>query len=201
TLSFQSYKTALLVQENAQFIGQVHLLDIGLHPEYQPGGEVERKLVDKDLISKIYRPRNAFAHKGNFGHALLVAGSYGKMGAAVLCGKACLRTGAGLTSCHIPGCGYEMMQTVVPEAMVMTDFNSSIITKIEEDVSKFSCIGIGPGIGTASETKKLLYEIFDAYRQPVVLDADALNIISIDNKLLNKIPSHSILTPHPKEFE
>jgi NAD(P)H-hydrate epimerase len=89
----------------------------------------------------------------------------------------------------------------VPEAMVMTDFNSSIVTKIEEDISKFSCVGIGPGIGTASETKKLLHEIFEAYKKPVVLDADALNLISSDKDLLSKIPSDSILTPHPKEFE
>ena len=201
TLTFQISRLSFLLQENASFVGEVHILDIGLHPDFYETVETNFELIDEDIVSAIYKPRNRFAHKGKFGHALLVSGSYGKMGAAILCGKACLRTGAGLTSCHIPGCGYEMMQTVVPEAMVMTDFNSSIITKIEEDVSKFSCIGIGPGIGTASETKKLLYEIFDAYRQPVVLDADALNIISIDNKLLNKIPSHSILTPHPKEFE
>jgi NAD(P)H-hydrate epimerase len=88
---------------------------------------------------------NRFAHKGKFGHALLVTGSYGKMGAAVLCAKACLRSGAGLTTCHIPKCGYEIMQAAVPEAMVMSDFNSSIITKIEEDLSKFSCIGYRAG--------------------------------------------------------
>ena len=123
------------------------------------------------------------------------------MGAAILCAKACLRSGAGLTSCHIPKCGYEIMQTAVPEAMVMSDFNSSIITKIEEDLSKFSCIGVGPGIGTVTETRKVLQEIFEAYKRPVVLDADALNLISSDKKLFQKIPQSSILTPHPKEFE
>jgi ADP-dependent NAD(P)H-hydrate dehydratase / NAD(P)H-hydrate epimerase len=118
-----------------------------------------------------------------------------------LCAKACLRAGPGLTTCHIPKCGYEIMQTAVPEAMVMVDFNSSIITKIDEDLSKYTCIGVGPGIGTASETKRLLEQTFDAYRKPVVLDADALNIISSEAKLLNTIPPGSILTPHPKEFE
>jgi hydroxyethylthiazole kinase-like uncharacterized protein yjeF len=201
TLSFQVFKLSFLLPENANFIGEVHILDIGLHPEFYNSAETSYELIDKKIISAIYEPRNPFAHKGNFGHALLIAGSYGKMGAAVLCAKACLRSGAGLTSCHIPKCGYEIMQTAVPEAMVMSDFNSSIVTKIEEDLSKFSCIGIGPGIGTATETRRVLQETFEAYAKPLVLDADALNIISSAKELLKKIPKNSILTPHPKEFE
>jgi len=201
TLTFQIQKLAFLLAENAPFVGDVHVLDIGLHPDYYRSVESCYHLIDKEIICAIYKPRRPFSHKGNFGHALLVTGSYGKMGAAVLCARACLRTGAGLTTCHIPRCGYEILQTAVPEAMVTTDFNSSIITKIEEDFSKYSTIGIGPGIGTASETKKLMQEIFDAYRKPIVLDADALNIIASQKELLNKIPPGSVLTPHPKEFE
>jgi len=200
TLSFQVFKLAFLLPENANFIGEVHILDIGLHPEFYISTQTNYDLIDRKIVSNIYKPRSRFAHKGNFGHALLVTGSYGKIGAAILCAKACLRSGAGLTSCHIPKCGYEIMQTAVPEAMVMSDFNSSIITKIEEDLSKFSCIGIGPGIGTATETRKVLEEIFEVYKNPVVLDADALNLISSDKKLFKKIPQLSILTPHPKEF-
>jgi NAD(P)H-hydrate epimerase len=201
TLSFQIFKLAFLMQENAAFIGKVQVLDIGLHPGFYELAETVYEMIDEEIISSIYKPRNRFAHKGNFGHALIVAGSYGKMGAAVLCTKACLRSGAGLTTCHIPKCGYEIMQSVVPEAMVMTDFNSSFVTKIESDLDKFDGIGIGPGIGTASETKKFLHDLFDAYKKPVVLDADALNIISTDPSLIKKIPPSSILTPHPKEFE
>ncbi|MFI5187580.1 MAG: NAD(P)H-hydrate dehydratase [Chitinophagales bacterium] len=201
TLSFQVNKLAFLMQQNASFAGDVHILDIGLHPDFYYSIETNYELIDKEIILSIYKPRNRFAHKGNFGHALIVAGSYGKMGAAVLCNKACLRSGAGLTTCHIPKCGYEIMQAAVPEVMAMTDFNSSFGTKIEEDLSKFNCIGMGPGIGTAKETMKLLYEIFEAYKKPVVLDADALNIIAADKGLIKKIPVHSVLTPHPKEFE
>jgi NAD(P)H-hydrate epimerase len=190
-----------LLAENANFIGEVHVLEIGLHPGYYNSAETNYELIDEKIISAIYKPRNRFSHKGNFGHALLVAGSYGKMGAAILSAKACLRSGAGLTTCHVPKCGYEVMQTAVPETMVLTDFNSSIITKIEEDLSKFASVGIGPGIGTATETRKVLQEIFEAYKNPVVLDADALNLISSDKKLFKKIPKDSILTPHPKEFE
>ena len=201
TLSFQMYKLAFLLPENAAFAGEVHILDIGLHPDFYHSVETDYELIDKEMISPIYKPRNRFDHKGKFGHALVMAGSYGKMGAAVLCARACLRSGAGLTTCHIPKCGYEIMQASVPEAMVMTDFNSSFITKFEEDISKFSSVGIGPGIGTAAETKKMLEEVFSSYSKAVVLDADALNCISSEKKLLNKIPAGSILTPHPKEFE
>jgi hydroxyethylthiazole kinase-like uncharacterized protein yjeF len=201
TLCFQAFKLSFFLPENAPFIGDVHILDIGLHPGFYNSVNTQYELTDEKMISAIYKPRLPFAHKGNFGHALLITGSYGKMGAAVLCGKACLRSGAGLTTCHVPGCGYVIMQTAVPEAMVMTDFNSSFATKFEEDISKFNCAGIGPGIGTATETKKLLHEILEAGKKPVVLDADALNIISAGKELFKKIPAGSVLTPHPKEFE
>lgn len=201
TLCFQCYKPAFLVAENADFIGKVHVLDIGLMNDFYESLHSIYELVDAVMVHSIYKPRKRFSHKGNYGHSLMVAGSYGKMGAAVLSSKACLRSGTGLLSCHIPKCGYEILQTSVPEAMVMTDFNSSYNTKIDDDLSKFDAIGIGPGIGTASETKMLLHEIFDSCRNSIVLDADALNIIASQKDLLKLIPAHSILTPHPKEFE
>lgn len=201
TLSFQCYKPAFLFAENAAAIGEVHILDIGLHPDFYNSLQSRFELTDEKMIRSFYRPRNRFAHKGNFGHALLVAGSFGKMGAAVLSAKACLRGGAGLLTCHIPKCGYDILQTAVPEAMVMTDFNSSFSTKVEDDLTKYEAIGIGPGIGTASETKMMLRELLDNYRSPLVLDADALNIIASQKDLFQLVPAGSILTPHPKEFE
>lgn len=201
TLAFQCYKLAFLVAENSKFIGEVHILDIGLHPRFVSLAFSKYELTDDAFIRSIYKPRNRFAHKGTFGHALIVAGSYGKMGAAVFTARACLRSGVGLLSCHIPKCGYDIMQSVVPEAMVMTDFNSSFNTKIDDDLSKYKAIGIGPGIGTASETKTMLGEILASCQSPVVLDADALNIMTAERDLLQSIPPGSILTPHPKEFE
>jgi hydroxyethylthiazole kinase-like uncharacterized protein yjeF len=201
TLSFQCLKPAFLVAENAAYMGEIHILDIGLHEGFYQSIAGVYEWVNKDSIYSIHKPRQRFSHKGNFGHALLISGSYGKTGAAVLSAKACMRSGIGLLTCHIPKCGYDIMQTAVPEAMVMTDFNSSFSTKTEEDLTKFEAIGIGPGIGTASETKMLLREVFDAYRHPVVLDADALNIMAAQKDLLKMIPAGSILTPHPKEFE
>ncbi|HET9745414.1 MAG TPA: NAD(P)H-hydrate dehydratase [Chitinophagaceae bacterium] len=200
TLSFQCYKQALLIAENAEFIGEVVILDIGLSAEYINQVETKLELIDDSIINSIYRPRKRFAHKGNFGHALIIAGSYGKIGAVILSSKACLRTGTGLLTCFIPKCGYEIIQTAVPEAMVMTDTNSSIITKIDEDFSKYDSIGIGPGLGTASETRAALKELLSAYKKPIVVDADGLNSLSMEKKL-PALPPGSILTPHPKEFE
>lgn len=201
TLSFQCLKPAFLFPENDKATGEIQILDIGLHHDFYKSLNSRFELLDDTIIHSIHKPRNRFAHKGHYGHALLVAGSYGKIGAAVLSAKACLRSGAGLLTCHIPSCGYSILQTAVPEAMVMTDFNSSFNTKLEDDLMKYEGIGVGPGIGTASETKMMLREIFDTYRNPVVLDADALNIIASQKDLLNLVPVGSILTPHPKEFE
>ncbi|WP_276502139.1 NAD(P)H-hydrate dehydratase [Terrimonas pollutisoli] len=201
TLSFQCYKKAFLVAENSEFIGDVHILDIGLHTGFYQSTSSTQETIDDNNVRSIYKKRNRFSHKGNFGHALMIAGSYGKMGAAVLSSKACLRSGVGLLSCHIPTCGYDIIQTALPEAMVMTDFNSSFITKLEDDLSKYKAIGIGPGIGTASETRNMLKEFLSAYKKPVVLDADALNNLAADRELLHLLPAGSILTPHPKEFE
>src|SRR6187401_122618 len=200
TLSFQCYKLAFLVAENAAFVGDVVILDIGLLPEFLSSLDTNFELTDRPIIRSIYKPRNRFAHKGNFGHAMIIAGSYGKIGAAVLSAKSCLRSGVGLLTCFVPKCGYDILQTAVPEAMVMTDANSSFITKIDEDVLKYDSIGIGPGLGTASETRAAVKELISIYKKPMVMDADALNGLSME-KNLPSLPPGSILTPHPKEFE
>jgi NAD(P)H-hydrate epimerase len=200
TLSFQCYKPAFLVAENASFIGDVIILDIGLLSEYLSAIETNFELIDISMIRSIYKPRNPFAHKGNFGHAMIIAGSYGKIGAAVLSAKACLRSGAGLLTCFIPKCGYEILQTDVSEAMVMTDVNFSMVTKIDDEISKYEAIGIGPGLGTASETRTAIKEMLSIYKKPLVIDADGLNGISMERPLPS-LPPGSILTPHPKEFE
>jgi ADP-dependent NAD(P)H-hydrate dehydratase / NAD(P)H-hydrate epimerase len=199
-LSFQAPRFSFLLSANAPFVGKVHILDIGLHPKYYESVQTNFELIDDDLIREIYKPRNRFAHKGNFGHALIIAGSYGKMGAAALATKACLRAGAGLTTVHIPRAGYAILQSAAPEAMVSSDPNSYTLTKIEEDLSKFDCIGIGPGLGTATETKEFLKQFIFEFQKPLVLDADALNILATEPMWLSKIPANSILTPHPKEF-
>ncbi len=201
TISFQCYKPAFLFAENENWLGEIHILDIGLHPGFLSTVETNFELTDFELTRSIYKPRRDFGHKGNFGHALLIAGSYGKMGAALLAAKACLRSGAGLVSCHIPQCGYQIMQTAFPEAMVSVDENAEVVSKLNSDLLTYKAIGIGPGLGTAGETKMALQSLLQSYKSPLVLDADALNIIAADNVLLSQLPAGSVLTPHPKEFE
>ncbi|MBS1663987.1 MAG: NAD(P)H-hydrate dehydratase [Bacteroidetes bacterium] len=201
TLSFQCYKEAFLMPENAAFVGEVTILDIGLHPDYLRHLSGESELLDAEIIGAIFRPRQQFAHKGNFGHALLVAGSFGKLGAAVLAARACLRAGAGLLTCQVPGCGYTILQTALPEAMLQVDPDERLHTSPPGELDKYSVIGIGPGIGTDSRTVAFLKDLLSRYRKPMVADADALNILAAHPELLGMLPPYSIITPHPKEFE
>ena len=153
------------------------------------------KILTKQNIKLLLKPREATSHKGNHGHALIIAGSKGKMGAAVIAAKACLRAGVGLLTVNVPKNERVILQTSIPEAMlVMRD-------DVEQNVSIFSAIGIGPGIGISKHSEELLINIITKLNKPLVLDADALNIIAANKKLLPKIPKETILTPHPKEFD
>lgn len=201
TLTFQYYKLAFLAPENEAVIGEVHIMDIGLHEGYLKNTVSELELVDRDMIKAIFRPRKNFAHKGSFGHALVIAGSYGKIGAALLASRSCLRSGAGLLTCHVPACGYEIMQTGLPEAMILTDPHEKINTSFSGELSSYSVIGIGPGIGVDPRTKDLLETILRSYKKPLVMDADGLNMLGANPSLFFLLPPYSILTPHPKEFE
>ena len=199
TLSFQNYKPAFLFPENDPFIGQLHLLDIGLSSNYENNEPSAWELLEPGIIKGIIKPRNKFSHKGNFGHAALVAGSYGMMGAAVLAARSCLYSGAGKLTVHIPSCGYDIMQTAAPEAMCKVS-GERFIEDIE-NTGVYSAIGIGPGIGLQKPTAVLLKRIFTAKPAALLLDADALNCIAADKKLLSLIPAGTLITPHPKEFE
>lgn len=200
TLTFQNFKLGLLMPNNARYFGQVHVLDISLNPGYLTSTDSKYEIADTTVFNSIYRPRKNYAHKGNFGHALIIAGSYGKMGAAVLSTKACLRSGAGLVTAHVPEKGVNIMQTTAPEAMCKADPDAELITRINYPLDGYSAIGIGPGIGTQPATQKLLQYALSSYNQPLVLDADALNIFSENKTWLTLIPENSIITPHPKEF-
>lgn len=201
TLSFQGYKRALLMADNARAVGQVHVLPIGLDPDYYNQTNTSFEVIDAALIATIYKPRLRFAHKGSYGHGLLIAGSYGKTGAAVLSAKAALRSGIGLLTCYIPATSYSILQGNVPEAMVITDAESNQISEPELNTEIYTSIGIGPGIGTLSQTINALHHLLQQYRHPMVIDADALNILGLHKGWQTLIPANSILTPHPKEFE
>lgn len=199
TLTFQNQKLAFLMADNESFVGEIILLNIELSKEYEEKEGTQFEFVDRDLIKKIYIPRKAFANKGNYGYACLLAGSYGMMGAAVLSAKSCLRSGVGKLTCYICEAGYNILQTSVPEAMCKVSGDKFI--KDVDDFKDFDVIGIGPGIGKYDSHKILLQNLFKNFKSPVVIDADALNVLSENQSLYKSIPAHSIITPHPKEFE
>lgn len=200
TFSFQFPKLAFMFPENRQYTGEWSVLPIGLSEEKISKTETPFYYLESSTVGCFLKKRTKFDHKGIFGHALLIAGSYGKTGAAVLAAKASLRAGAGLLTCHIPGCGYNIMQISIPEAMVMTDKKEEHFSHIA-DVTRYNAVGIGPGLGTHRETAEGLLELFKHCDKPVVIDADALNLISQDRSLLEHMPVMAVLTPHRGEFE
>ena len=200
-LSFQFPKLSFLFSETADFVEQFHVLPIGLNEQYICQTPTQNYYITPNFIASAYKKRKKFAHKGIFGHALLIAGSYGKMGAAVLAAKACLRAGAGLLTVHVPTKGVEILQIAFPEAMVSADINEQIITHLPKNLSPYDAVGIGPSIGTDSFSQKALFQLLSSVKVPLILDADALNILSENPDWIKIIPPHSILTPHVKEFE
>jgi ADP-dependent NAD(P)H-hydrate dehydratase / NAD(P)H-hydrate epimerase len=200
TITFQLPKLAFFLPQSFQYTGDWCVVDIGLSKEFVRNSDCSFFQTTEKDARRILKPRKKFDHKGVFGHALVVAGSYGKMGAAVLASKATLRSGAGLVTTHIPKCGYEIIQTSLPDAMVSIDTNENFFTGIA-DPEKFNAIGIGPGLGQDPATVKALAALLKKFRKPVVIDADALNMVAAHQELLEYIPENSILTPHPKEFE
>ncbi len=204
TFSFQLPKLAFLLPENEIYVGKYSILDIGLHPQALEDLPSSYFLTEEKDIRSILRPRRKFSHKGDYGHALLFAGSYGKMGAAVLSAKACMRGGCGLLSTHIPQKGYDIMQISVPEAMIQYGAHEMVLVDVNSMLNgknDYSAVGIGPGIGTDNGTCHILYDLLKNCKIPLVIDADALNIISESPEMLQWVPEGSVLTPHPKEFD
>lgn len=196
TLSFETNKLAFLLPENAVYTGLVHLISINLNKKYYETTPAQFETIDEQMISKIYKPRNQFAHKYNYGHALLYAGSKNMMGAAVLCTKACIRSGAGLATIHItPGCE-AIIHTALPEA-ITTSVNDT-----NKSWSKKSAIAIGPGMENTAKNKQLLKKLLSAWAGPLVIDATALAILTAFTSLLSLRKLYpAILTPHTGEFE
>ena len=199
TLTLESPKLAFFYPENAKRVGAFEIIPIGLDEIAKEEMKTDHHYLSLKEISGLIKERGLYDHKGLFGHALLVNGSHGKIGAAILSSRACLRAGVGLLTVHVPRCGYSIIQSTIPECMVQTDIHERVVTGIP-NVDLFNAIGIGPGIGTNPLSYKALKELFENYRRPMVIDADALNIISSHPALMELIPENSILTPHMKEF-
>jgi NAD(P)H-hydrate epimerase len=197
TATFHTVKLAFFLSEGGESVGELAVLDIGIDDSFLIENELPFRITDAAFAKQLMKKRPRFSHKGTFGHALIIAGSYGMMGAAQLAIKACLRSGVGLVTAHIPRKGVDIIQTTCPEAVCSIDNDDYYFSEIA-DCSCFSAIGVGCGIAQNSLTKAALKDLL-LLRRPLVLDADALNIIAANNWTTSITPN-SILTPHPKEF-
>jgi NAD(P)H-hydrate epimerase len=199
TITFQFPKLAFMFAGNGGCTGEWEVIDIGLHSDTISAKSTPFHYILRESVRPLLKKRNKFDHKGIFGHVLLIAGSYGRAGAATLAAGAALRTGAGLVTVHTPSSAVLALQSALPEAMVSPDQGTANVTVLP-DIEPYDAIGAGPGLGTDPDTAAVLKDLLDKATVPLVLDADALNILSQNRDLLEILPPDSILTPHPGEF-
>lgn len=198
-LTFETPKLNLLLPDFQEYVSDFTLLDIGLDKNFIQNLDSPYHYITVSNIQSILKPRHKFSHKGSFGHALLMGGSYGKIGAMVLASKAALSSGSGLVTAYVPKCAYEILQISVPEVMVEVD--AELQLEYFNYKTKATVIGIGPGLGTDEKTQKALGSFLEKNKLPLVLDADALNILSSNKEYLDYLPKNTILTPHPGELK
>lgn len=196
TICFQRPKINFFFPESVKALDKFKVVDIGLDENFIENQKSEWKLTTESEIKQLLKPRKNFSHKGTYGHALLVAGNNTTMGAALLSASACLHTGAGLTTVCLPQGGLTALNTALPEVMALPR-NQYLAM---EAFDRFSAIAVGPGLGVEEENEDLLEKLVNL-RKPLVLDADALTILSQRGDLLHELPVQSILTPHMKEFD
>lgn len=200
TLTFQFPKISFLFPENEKYTGKFEVLPIGLHQQAIINEPTRFHMIDMKFVSDKLIERRRFDHKGCFGHGLVVAGSCGKAGAAVLTARAALRSGIGLLTAHVPKPVGDIIHVASPETMIQCDQSDVMVSEIY-GLEKYDAIGMGPGIGTKPNTVKALRSLLENWQGALVLDADAINIMSMHRELLGNLNAGTILTPHPVEFE
>ena len=200
TLTFGQKKLSMLLADNQHYLGEVRVLDIMLSQEYIARSDAQYVVVEEQDIRRRLRPRGEFSHKGQMGHALIIAGSYGMTGAAILATKACLRSGVGKVTVRTPKRNYSIMQISVPEAVLQMDHEESYFSE-PVDTQAFDALGIGPGIGTQEHTAIALIAQIRRAHCPILIDADALNIMANHRAWMQQLPQGIIMTPHPAEFD
>lgn len=200
TLTLEFPKLAMLLPEAGSFCGEINILPIGLNKEYFDHSPSDYYYINQCFIDKIKLPRDKYGHKGTFGHALLICGSKGMIGAAVLSTGAALRSGCGLVTTHVPESERLAVQINCPSAILSLD-TGSYFSHLPDQLSKYTSIGIGPGLGQNSKTIDAFKKLLESVDKPVVIDADALNIIASNDRLIRSIPKNSILTPHIGELK
>lgn len=200
TLTLQQVKLAMMFADCQQYIGKLRVLDIRLHPDFITNTETSHRIIEEHELRPCLRRRDDFAHKGNMGHALIIAGSYGMAGAAILTTRACLRSGVGKVTTHTPKRNYSIMQTAVPEAVMQMDYEETYFSDSVE-TEDFDALGIGPGLGTSENTGIALIGQIRRTQCPIVVDADALNILANHQSWMQQLPKGIIMTPHPRELD
>ena len=200
TLTLQQKKLSMMLADNQQYIGRLQILNIRLSQEFAENTDTPFNIVEEADIKRLLMPRHDFAHKGTMGHALIVAGSYGMAGAAVLATRACLRAGAGKVTVHTPRHNCDILQIAVPEAVVQLDSHEAYFTD-HISVDGFNALGIGPGLGRNEDSALALIEMLRKAQCPVVVDADALTLLGHHVAWMQMLPKGLVMTPHPKEFD
>jgi len=200
TLSIQLPKLSFLFPENEDIVGEWELLDIGLKQSFIDAAPSTFSILEETEVRSLIRPRKRFSHKGTFGHGLLIAGSYGMAGASILAAKACLKSGIGLLTVHVPIHNHDLLQTTVPEAIVHTDIQERYFAQ-PMHLHRYSALAIGPGLGQEEDTALAMMEQIQGSSLPIVLDADTINILSTHRNWLSRLPKRCILTPHLGELE
>lgn len=181
------------------YIGGIKILDIGLDTGFIASLHSRYEVIDEMSVRSLYKKRLRYSHKGSYGHVRIIGGSYGKIGATMLASRASLFAGAGLITAWIPECGYFALQTGVPEVMVSQTGNTDFLNRLPEYEPSFTTV-VGMGMGQHPQTQKAFLDWLPNQKSPVVLDADALNILSLNPDFLDILPENSILTPHPGEL-
>ncbi|NVO12209.1 MAG: NAD(P)H-hydrate dehydratase [Bacteroidales bacterium] len=200
TLTLQFPKISFFFAENAKHVGDWKILPIGLNDDAIESMPTPYSYINGAMVSSMLKPRNRFDHKGTFGHCLIIAGSYGMMGASVLASTACIKSGSGLVTAHVPKIGYPILQQSIPEVMIEVDENDNHFSTIGS-ITKYSAIGIGPGIGKDRITANGLKNLLENVKNPLLIDADGLNILADNPEFINILPENTVVTPHPGEFD
>ena len=201
TLAIQFPRIAFFLADNAPLVGDWKVINIDLSQKAIDDTPTKYYYVEREEVACILRPRKPFSSKADYGQALLIAGCYGMMGAAVMAARGAIRAGVGKLTVHSPRCGFEIVQSQVPEALFSPDQHEHVISDMIPRFSNYDAIGVGPGIGGNDATRGALDSLIKNWKKPMVLDADALNIIARNLPLLDHIPPLSILTPHAGEFD
>ncbi len=200
TVTVQFPRLAFFLSDNAELVGKWKVVDIGLSRKAIEQTPTKYFLIERDDVRRVLKRRPDFCSKADFGHALLFTGCYGMMGAAVLAARGALRAGVGKLTVHSARCGFPVLQSAVPEALFLPDRNEHVISDMTPRFN-YSAVGVGPGIGTNDATKGAVETLIKTVKRPLVIDADALNIIARTPALIDHLTPGSILTPHAGEFD